>query len=1019
MGKWYLKKMLFSIFFLLISQYSVEVFAQKNGSTSMCDSNVPYFNVDLSGSPDSVWMSPWHSREGYCCGSSGNTVCTSFGLKLDEAVTSITIEILGAVPQGALYYQVDCGPEIKVGEDICIQGGGNHLITFCKPGNNSNQFVIRSMSKPDVPKELNVYGTCKKQIKTYGFNESTVTWNSIFPGEIGDYNNYLSCVNNCTKPLFTPDGEAPDYIDYVVCGSAKCGNFMYECDTVRVFVNRYSLTMSATPASCFGASSGIASVTVIGLGDFNYLWSSGENTAEIVNKASGLYKVQVTVEAGCIITDSIFIPEPDPLQVDINKEDVRTPDGDYGSASAQVSGGSPEYTFLWNTGETTPTIENLTAGTYSVTVTDQNGCATTAEFIIEVLPCNELDIDLTVMSVSCKGSGDGSAAINSFSGVSPYVITWSNGLNGNSISGLIPGQYSVNIMGADHCGATKYFTILEPEVLNLSFQKTDVFCFGGDNGSASITIDGGTAPYSVKWSNEVLDVINENLSAGTYEVSVTDANNCQASASIKIDQPSQALSAIVVDQENVVCKGADSGSATVQASGGSGNYSYYWNHSGEESATAINLSAGVYEVIISDKNGCAASINLIVDILQPESSISAAVTNIQNTSCNDGDNGSATVTVIGGSGEYAYEWNTNPIQNEATANGLTAGSYTVTITDLNGCNEIVTANVTIGQPEPLNATAKVSSAKCGENNGSALLEVTGGTQPYYFEWSNGNNENSSKDMATGTYTVLVKDNNMCEKLLVVEVDSITPMTVNANVEDLACHQEDSGVIELFIEGGLAPYTYSWNTRNRNSKLKNVKAGTYTVTINDASGCSVTQEYLVKEPEAMKINFQLSVFSNNHNISETGKKDGEILVNITGGTLPYSFLWSNGSNSAEMNELPAGIYQLTVTDANGCELNQTIELTEPASIQIPNGFSPNGNGKNDWFVIKGLEDYPDNSLVVFNRWGNEVFSRDNYSNDWTGINNQGKELPQGTYFIILKVIQNGEEEVYKTYVELRK
>jgi gliding motility-associated-like protein len=1099
MKRLYLKKMLFSVFFLLISQLTSEVFAQKNGSTQRCDSSVPFFSVDLTGSPDSVWTSPWHSRNGYCCGSSGNSICTSFELKLDSAVSAITIEILGAVPPGALYYQIDCGPEIRVGEDICIQGGGTHLITFCKPGNNSNQYIIRSMSKPDVPEEIVVFGGCTQQISTYGFNESTITWKSIYPGVEGDYNHYLSCTD-CAKPLFTADNNAPEYIDYVVCGSAKCGNFLYACDTVRIKVDAKPLNISSTNVSCHGGSDGSAQVNFTGTGTLTYKWSSGEKTAEISGKAVGQYTVEVTVNGSCTLRDTVFISQPDLISVSIESNFVRTPDADNGSATANVTGNPEDFTFLWSTGDTTQTINNLTAGTYTVTVTDQNGCTATETVVIEIVPCEELQINLALTHVFCKGSADGSAVIESFNGVAPFIVSWSNGSDENSITELTTGEYSVTITGADYCSATKNFTISEPEILTVSYEKTDVYCHGNNSGSASISIDGGTAPYTIKVNDEVADSEIEYLSAGTYEVVVTDANNCQVNTTINIEEPTQTLNAEIVSQENILCKGVatgsatvnatggsgeyiyiwkttpvqntatatnlaagtysivifdnngceepielqveitepqnelsaevvsvnnvlcygtSTGSATVQAKGGSGNYSYSWSTGINETATADNLSAGIYEVKIIDNNGCADAIVITVNIDQPEGSLIAEITSSQSVSCHDGDNGTATVSVSGGSGEYSYSWNTIPVQNTSTATGLMAGNYVVTITDLNGCNESVTASVNIDQPEPLNATAKVSSAKCGEKNGSALLEVTGGTQPYNYEWSNGDKENSTKDLATGSYTVLIKDNNMCEKLLVVEVDSITPMTIDAMVENIACPQEETGAIELKVEGGLAPYSFKWNTRNRGSNLNNLKAGTYTVTIKDASGCEVTHEYNVSQPEPMKINFQVSVYSNNHNISETGKSDGEILANITGGTMPYSWAWSNGQNTADLTRLPAGIYQVTVTDANGCPLNETIELTEPASIQIPNGFSPNGNGRNDRFVVKGIEDYPDNSLIVFNRWGNEVFSRDNYNNDWTGINNQGKELPQGTYFIILKVRQNGEEEVYKTYVELRK
>jgi large repetitive protein len=271
-----------------------------------CDSNVPYYFVDLSGNPAGIWVSPSHERIGKCCGVTGANVCTSFEVKLNPNTVAVNFNIAsGATPSGALFYQIECGPEIPIGQQICLTGSGTHHITFCKPGNNENTYVITSIPKPIFPSDTTVRIGCSKTLSVLGITESSIGWTSVYPGVEGQYNSYLSCTN-CTTSDFTPVDGAPAYIDYKICGlplANDCGYNNTVCGTVRITINnRLTETISPSPASfCqMGSGSGITLTANPsgGNGNYNYIWrnsSSGiiGNSKSYFATAQGNYTVEV------------------------------------------------------------------------------------------------------------------------------------------------------------------------------------------------------------------------------------------------------------------------------------------------------------------------------------------------------------------------------------------------------------------------------------------------------------------------------------------------------------------------------------------------------------------------------------------------------------------------------------------------------------------------------------------------------------------------------------------------------
>jgi len=1509
---------------------------------------------------------------------------------LDTGAAMVNFNIAtGAVPPGALFYEIECGTQIPVGHPICISGSGVHHITFCKPGNNQNTYIITSISKPIFPKGIHVRIGCSQYITVLGLLDSTATWNSVYPGTSGQYNSYLSCIKNCTNPLYTPAVGAPPYVDYVVCGTpiaTACG-YVYACDTVRIFnvpelnvlvtpvkpgfcsggsgilltahpsggmapytyiwkdpsdvvvstdstcqatqsgdyslevrdvlysatlcpsvqinvpvivtsppvVNagpdqyicassptanlagkvtyakggtwtggsgtfnpsRDSLFTSYTPTAgeitagsvtlvltstgagggctdgtdtivlyyppmltvsvpsqallCSGTTTALTPVITGGVTPYTYLWSTGETTSSITqgqgnyclsvsdmigcnvmacgnitspsalaivmgstptstNGGSdgtatanpsggttpyayswsngettqtitgvpyGIYTVSITDANGCSINSSVVVNEPrcagftasttvtdvmcygsttgsilanvsggttpytyawntlpvqtsatatglgagayqltvtdatgclaaansvvsQPTQVTniMNHTNVSTVGGTDGTATANTAGGTPGYTYSWSTGATTSSISNLSQGTYYVTITDNNSCSMLDSVAIAQPPCNSLTLGVYFTPVKCTGGSDGSASAVAAFGTAPYTYSWSTGATTQSVSGLAAGSYAVTITDAIKCTEMQSFTVTQPSPLSIALAPTNISCAQVSDGTIELTITGGTFPYAFNWSNGVTVEDQKNLTDGTYSVIVTDANGCTATGSASITRPTpMAFSATKTD---VTCNGGSNGSASVSVSGGVGPYTYSWSN-GATTSSLSGLVKGSYMLTVTDANGCSNAIAPLVILIDeplvvsvssattscpvPGSGIAPVTVSVQggnsgpysisfdngttfgasgvyttslpldstysivaqdgngclsapytlsinpqvvitgvsfskcfssgtiattvtvsaaggkggayqvsfnngvsfyppgvysqslpidssytivvqdsslcasaaakikipavfnvsatesvyaggyNISCNGSADGSINLTVTGGTAPYIYVWsNAATTQN---VSGLGAGSYTVTVTDSNGCAQPIsvtltepavlsttvaattnyngypiscngstdgsaitspsggtspytyswgtgattqtignlgagsysvtvtdnngcqtTGSVTLAAPAAIFATPTVQNVLCnGFATGSVSLAVSGGVTPYSYSWNNGATTQNILNLNAGTYSVMITDNNGCQYSVTAAVTQTAPVIVSSTQSNISCNGLSDGSVNLTITGGTSPYTFSWDNGIIVQNLNNISAGVYAVTVSDVNGCTAKDTVTITEPSVLTADLSSGTKPDGYNVTFYGGSDGNITTTVNGGTSPFSFVWSNGATTQDLGGLTAGSYTLEVTDSHGCKFDAHIILTEPGGLQMPTGFSPNFDGLNDYFVVHGLDAYPNNHLLVFNRWGNEVFSKYYYTNNWGGTNNAGQELPDGTYFVILE-INNGQIKL-NGYVDIRR
>ncbi len=496
------------------------------------------------------------------------------------------------------------------------------------------------------------------------------------------------------------------------------------------------------------------------------------------------------------------------------------------------------------------------------------------------------------------------------------------------------------------------------------------------------------------------------ITTNTYLVTDVNGNTNTCSFTVEVFP----VPVIALDPTNVSCFGFDNGSIDATITIGTAPYTYDWsNNATTEDVTG--LAPGSYTLDVIDDNGCTASASTV--ITQP--TVLTLAAEDDNVNCFNGTDGAINITVSGGTLPYTYDWS-NGASSEDLSN-LSAGNYDVTVTDALGCE--ISYSTEITQPDTLMIQYQVYNATCTAANGSIQVQVTGGTTPYEYNWSDGSTGLNLNNVVEGDYTFYVVDAQGCTNSFTATITSSSNISAVANVKDVRCYNESNGEIQVTILSGNAPFTYEWSNGDSAPTSDSLAAGDYSVLVSDAFGCETTLNVTVDQPDSLYVTLSNSVYTSGDNVSVHGGNDGYLNSQVYGGVSPYDFTWSNGETTQNISGLTAGTYSLIVTDNNGCVAYASTRLTQPDLLAMPNGFSPNGDGTNDNFVIMGIDAYLDNELLIYNRWGNIVYQKESYQNEWNGDNSNGEALPDGTYFAILKVIAGDEEIILKGYVDLRR
>lgn len=442
-----------------------------------------------------------------------------------------------------------------------------------------------------------------------------------------------------------------------------------------------------------------------------------------------------------------------------------------------------------------------------------------------------------------------------------------------------------------------------------------VSCFGLSDGSATVTISGGTAPFTYSWDDPAMQntATATGLLAGTYNVTVIDSFGCEVTETVNVLQP-DILSIQMLAPVDADCYGASTGEAEAVVLGGTEPYTYSWNDpQGQNTPVAVDLPAGTWILDVVDANGCTAVDSAVVGEVAPF----AASYTADSVSCNGLADGQATVTATGTN--LTYSWDTNPVQTTATATGLAAGTYNVTIASSQTCDTTIV--VTILEPDVLTVSTTFQMVSCnGGNNGQATATVQGGTPAYTYVWDDplGQQTAVATGLTAGTYNVVVTDANQCVANASVNVTEATPINIGLQVDSTSCNGASDGQILAVVTGGTpgTGYQYTWTPGPvQGNPLTGVPAGVYSLQVTDANNCLAEfQNINVPEPAALIVTLVQS-----ENVSCNGANDGMAEVAVVGGTPAYTYVWDdpNAQNTAAATGLAPGTYGVSVTDANGC------------------------------------------------------------------------------------------------------
>lgn len=582
------------------------------------------------------------------------------------------------------------------------------------------------------------------------------------------------------------------------------------------------------------------------------------------------------------------------------------------SATVTISNGTPPYTYTWlPTGGSGSVAINLLPGNYTVLAKDATGCMGNTNLLIN--NNTGITFNLTPTNVSCFGANDGQLSA-SFVGNPPlpYNYTWTPvATNTPNLSNVGPGTYTVKAKDGNGCPYTATATVTQPTSITAVAAITPIKCFGGLT-SVTMTVGGGTGPtYSYSWSPGTgTNAIQNNLAAGNYSFIVTDANNCTLTQTVLITQPPSMT--VNINITNVTCNTFTNGAATAIVNGGTPAYSYTWMPGGFFPSSISNLAAGNYSCTVKDSKGCTVTQSFAVT--QPNPFV--IVKSQKDEFCVNAD-GTATVTLSGGTPVYSYSWTTVPAQTSSVATGLAAGNYSCFITDANGCK--TQAAFTIGNISNMNPQiTALSNASCnGGCNGSATAGIAGGGGPYTYNWIGipSGTLATVNGLCAGQYTVKITDVSGCYTNTIITITEPPALTVSVTVPGITCSGAN-GVVTSTVSGGTPGYSYNWMPGGLITSSVIVSptiTTTYSLTASDSKGCSVVKIF------TLNVSAPLSITAGTNSLTVCPNVSTAISVFPSGGNGVYSYNWLPGNLTAQniiVNLATTTVYTVTVTDGCG-------------------------------------------------------------------------------------------------------
>lgn len=606
-----------------------------------------------------------------------------------------------------------------------------------------------------------------------------------------------------------------------------------------------------------------------------------------------------------------------------------------GVIEVQGINGTPPYEYMWNDGNTNSIRLDLSEGVYSCTITDETGCLTETGFL-EVDAIVDINIlPPSIVRTSCRGATDGSIEILHSGNILPYQYLWSNGDTTRDIYNLGSGFYQLTITDGMGCQAiSDSIEVTNDQSFIAGVQlKRDVNCFGLDNGYIELNTLGGESPFDFRWDIGITSRVLQNLSAGTYNCTVTDAQGCiEVVENITISEPDSLRIGIEL-VSGVSCFGENDGKIEISALGGTPPYTFKWEH-GPITDDIFSLTSGTYSVTVTDSQACTAEQQDI--IVSTPSSITIDIDEIQHVDCPDSQNGSISVNVEGGSGNYLYFWSPQ-VGNSSKLEGLSPDFYDLIVIDEFNCKRSLNQIAIEQLNEPIQVETKIEAENlCPDDTiGVLVASVSSDRLPLDFNWSAGV-QNSSMDgqdsvflLPPGSYNVTVTDNEGCTGVSeLIALVTPEPFFYNiTNQKDAQCFGQASGQIEIEVQGGEVPIMIDWNNDMTGESISDLNAGNYQAHILDSNGCEIlTDTIRIDQPSALNTSFDITD-------TQMGQSNGTIFLHIEGGTPDYQILWDEQTGNSDSNfveNLGAGNYFVSITDAQSCMFDTLATVRETSS-----------------------------------------------------------------------------------------
>jgi len=897
--------------------------------------------------------------DGYCATINNNNQqqnfpgCPGFVLNNDEwfafiaGTTSISIEVIPSNctsngsnqgMQGGIYDNCVSQPmdlQCSCTENPFILNSNNFVIGelyyFVVDGCGGDvcDYEVNVLSGSTVPPPPANAGPVSGPIKVCVGTSSTYTTPSVSGATI--YNWTLSptglgtLANGTGTSKVVTWGNTPGTVQVCVSTANACNtNPFQSCLTVEI-IPRPTAAISGSGILCQGSSTPVnLTVTFTGEGPWTFVYTrngvpqppitTSVNPYTLVVTQPGTYALQsinTSAATNCAgtVSGSAVVTQ---VTLNLSTSTVAANCGlSNGSITTTASGGNMPYTFSWSNGPTTQNQTNVPGGTYTVTMTDANGCTRTATATVANNPINFSVTGSTTANTTCLPPGNGSININ----VAPagtYTYEWSNGPTTQNQTNVAPGTYTVTVSAGGTCTQVQSFTVADnPNLPGASTVVVNTTC-DLPNGSINLTASGGVSPYTFSWSGGETTEDLSNLLAGTYTFTVTGANGCTRSAPVTVSNTNPPFTVTPTIVANTTCTGGN-GSITLGVSP-AGTYTFNWG-GGQTTNSIANQPAGTYDVTVSAGGSCTQVQSYTI----PDNPNLPNLTNtVVNTTC-DLSNGSINLSVSGGVAPYTFVWDSGPTTEDLS--NIPAGSYAVTVTGANGCTRELTITVSNTNP-PFNVNPTiVANTNCnGTGTGSISLGVTpAGT--YTFNWGGGQTTSSIANQLPGTYDVTVSAGGSCTQVQSYTIpDNPNLPNLTNSVVNTTCDLSN-GSINLSVSGGVAPYTYLWGGGQTSQDLASIPAGSYQVTVTGANGCS--------QSTAISVDNNNPPFNINPTIVASttcnAAGNGSISLGISpGGT--YTFIWNNNSTNPNQANLSPGTYTVTVSAGGSC--------TQEASFDVP-------------------------------------------------------------------------------------